>query len=140
MSIKVADDVRALLERVRDGGKLRKSERIRALESLELLNELTAPQLAQLLGVSTRTIRSDRAELRRRYEQAARDLALVGELYREWRITMSRIDQAIANENWKRVRALVERWGVVTSFFDRLQARGLEERIARLEETLGVGI
>lgn len=116
MSIKVDDELKAVLERVQQGSRLSKSERLRALEELEFFNTLSAPQLAKLLGVSVRTVRSDRAELRRRYQDAIKDLNLIGELHRQFQITLGRIDHAIEQGDYKRVRALGQRWAVCEGF------------------------
>jgi len=133
MGIKGTDELKAALERVRDGGKLRKSERVEALEHLELYNSISAAQAARLLGVSVRTIRSDRAALRRRYQEALKDADLLGELYRQWRISLERIDMAIEERDYKRVKALAQRWGVCEGFIKIAVPYQLDE-LAKLVE------
>jgi hypothetical protein len=87
------------------------------------------------LGVSERQVRRDRAKLRARYAQALRDMAIAGELYRQFEITLARMDQAIAQENYQRVRALALRWGVCESF-GRLAINYQLDEMARLIEEL----
>jgi hypothetical protein len=108
-------EIRTLLDRVKSGQRLREAERLELLEALDS-GEHTADQLAAMCGVSARQIRRDRAKLRERYAQALHDLAIAGELYRQFEITLARMDQAIAQENYQRVRALALRWGVVEGF------------------------
>jgi len=109
------NDVQMMLDQVKAGQRLRESDRLELLESLDD-GTRTASDLAKLLGVTERQIRRDRAKLRERYAKALQDLAIVGELYRQFQITLSRIDQAIEQENYQRVRALAARWGVVEGF------------------------
>jgi len=108
-------EVQTILDRVKAGERLRESDRLELLEALDD-GTRTAADLAKLLGVTERQIRRDRAKLRERYAQALHDFAIAGELYRQFQITLSRIDQAIEQENYQRVRALAARWGVVEGF------------------------
>jgi transcriptional antiterminator len=107
--------VETILDRVKAGERLRESERLELLESLDD-GTRTASDLAQLLGVSERQVRRDRAKLRERYAKALQDLALAGELFREYRATLERIDRAIAEGDYAKVRALAARWGVCEGF------------------------
>jgi transposase-like protein len=111
----MGDEIQTMLERVKAGERLREVDRLEALESLDS-GDYSAAELARLLGVSERQVRRDRAKLRERYAKALRDLAIVGELYRQFEITLARMDQAIAQENYQRVRALALRWGVCEGF------------------------
>jgi hypothetical protein len=108
-------EIRTLLDRVKAGQRLREAERLELLEALDS-GEYTADQLASMCGVSARQIRRDRAKLRARYAKALRDLAIAGEIFREYRATLERIDRAIAEGDYQRVRALAARWGVVEGF------------------------
>jgi transcriptional antiterminator len=109
------NDVQMMLDQVKAGERLREAERLELLEALDD-GTRTASDLAKLLGVSERQIRRDRAKLRERYAKALQDLAIAGELYRQFQITLARMDQAIAQENYQRVRALALRWGVCEGF------------------------
>jgi predicted transcriptional regulator len=108
-------EIRTLLDQVKAGQRLRESDRLELLESLDD-GTRTASDLAKLLGVTERQIRRDRAKLRERYAQALHDLAIAGELFREYRATLERIDRAISEGDYQRVRALAARWGVVEGF------------------------
>jgi len=108
-------EVQTILDRVKAGERLRESERLELLESLDD-GTRTASDLANLLGVTERQIRRDRAKLRERYAQALHDFAIAGEIFREYRATLERIDRAIADGDYQRVRALAARWGVVEGF------------------------
>jgi transcriptional antiterminator len=108
-------EIQTLLDRVKAGQRLRESERLELLESLDD-GTRTASDLAKLLGVSERQIRRDRAKLRERYAQALHDLAIAGELFREYRATLERIDRAIFEGDYQKVRALAARWGVCEGF------------------------
>jgi hypothetical protein len=108
-------EIRTLLDQVRAGGRLREAERLELLEALDD-GTRTAADLAKLLGVTERQIRRDRAKLRERYAQALHDLAIAGELFREYRATLERIDRAISEGDYQRVRALAARWGVCEGF------------------------
>lgn len=133
--MQIPSDVQALLDRVKSGGKLSESERLEALDALDRAGAYTATQLSQLLGVTDRQIRRDRAKLRKRYQQALRDLDLVGELYRQFEITIGRIDEAIVENNYQRVRALALRWGVCESFA-RIAFHFQIDELSRLVETI----
>jgi len=108
-------EIQTMLDRVRAGERLREAERLELLEALDS-GEYTADQLAAMCGVSARQIRRDRAKLRERYAKALRDLAIAGELFREYRATLERIDRAIFEGDYQKVRALALRWGVVEGF------------------------
>jgi hypothetical protein len=108
-------EIRTLLDRVKSGGRLREAERLDLLEALDT-GEYTADQLAAMCGVSARQIRRDRAKLRERYAKALQDLAIAGELFREYRATLERIDRAIFEGDYAKVRALALRWGVCEGF------------------------
>jgi predicted transcriptional regulator len=108
-------EIRTLLDQVKAGQRLRESDRLELLESLDD-GTRTASDLAKLLGVTERQIRRDRAKLRERYAQALHDLAIAGELFREYRATLERIDRAISEGDYQRVRALAARWGVCEGF------------------------
>jgi hypothetical protein len=109
------NEIQGMLDRVKAGQRLREAERLDLLEALDT-GEYTADQLAAMCGVSTRQIRRDRAKIRERYAKALRDLAIAGELFREYRATLERIDRAIAEGDYAKVRALAARWGVVEGF------------------------
>jgi transposase-like protein len=111
----MGDEIQTMVERVKAGERLREGERLEALESLDS-GDYSAAELARLLGVSERQVRRDRAKLRERYAKALRDFAIAGELFRQFEITLARMDQAIAQENYQRVRALALRWGVCEGF------------------------
>jgi DNA-binding transcriptional ArsR family regulator len=128
-------EIQAVLDRVKAGETLSESDRLEALDALERSGEYTAAQLAQLLGVTDRQIRRDRAKLRERYQQAMRDLNVVGELYRQFEITLSRMDQAIADGDYQRVRSLAMRWGVCESFA-RLAFNFQLDELSKLIETM----
>jgi hypothetical protein len=108
-------EVQTILDRVKAGERLRESDRLELLEALDD-GTRTAADLAKLLGVTERQIRRDRAKLRARYAQALQDLAIAGEIFREYRATLERIDRAIADGDYQRVRALAARWGVCEGF------------------------
>jgi hypothetical protein len=135
-------ELETLLERVRAGERLRESERLELLESLDD-GTRTAADLAKLLGVSERQVRRDRAKLRERYAKALQDLAIAGELYRQFQITLFRIDQAIEQENYQRVRALAARWGVCEGFgklaihYQLGEIEKLIEELKKLKERTG---
>jgi transposase-like protein len=130
----MGDEIQTMLERVKAGERLREVERLEALESLDS-GDYSAAELARLLGVSERQVRRDRAKLRERYAKALRDLAIAGELYRQFEITLARMDQAIAQENYQRVRALALRWGVCEGF-GKLAIQYQLDEMARLVEEL----
>jgi predicted DNA-binding transcriptional regulator YafY len=109
------NEIQAMLNRVKAGQRLRESDRLDLLESLDD-GTRTASDLAKLLAVTERQIRRDRAKLRARYAQALQDLAIAGEIFREYRATLERIDRAIADGDYQRVRALAARWGVCEGF------------------------
>jgi transposase-like protein len=132
--MQISSDVQSILARARAGERLSESDRLTALEALDT-GDYSAAQLAEMLGVSTRQIHRDRARLRERYQQALRDLNLVGELYRQFEITLARMDQAIAKEDYQRVRALALRWGVCESFA-RLAYNFQLDELARLVERI----
>ncbi len=134
--------VEALLKKAAQGKRLPDTERLLVVDALEARG-MSTPQIAQLLNVSDRTIRRDRQKLRElaRLEFLALDLA--GELWRQYRLTLERIDEAIARQDYKAVRALGTRWGVVDSFAKlatgfqlRDIAQVLEEARPKLEELL----
>jgi transposase-like protein len=128
------NDVQMMLDQVKAGRRLRESDRLELLESLDN-GDYSAAELARLLGVSERQVRRDRAKLRERYAKALRDLAIAGELYRQFEITLARMDQAIAQENYQRVRALALRWGVCEGF-GKLAIQYQLDEMARLVEEL----
>jgi transposase-like protein len=130
----MGDEIQTMLERVKAGERLREVDRLEALESLDS-GDYSAAELARLLGVSERQVRRDRAKLRERYAKALRDLAIAGELYRQFEITLARMDQAIAQENYQRVRALALRWGVCEGF-GKLAIQYQLDEMARLIEEL----
>jgi hypothetical protein len=127
-------ELETILDRVKAGERLKESERLELLEALDD-GTRTAAELAELLGVSERQVRRDRAKLRARYAQALRDLAIAGELYRQFEITLARMDQAIAKEDYQRVKALALRWGVCESF-GRLAINYQLDEMARLIDEL----
>jgi len=127
-------EIQTMLERVRAGERLREAERLELLEALDS-GEYTADQLAAMCGVSERQIRRDRAKLRERYAKALRDLAIAGELYRQFQITLSRIDRAISEGDYQKVRALAARWGVCEGF-GKLAIQYQLDEMARLVEEL----
>jgi predicted transcriptional regulator len=135
-------EVQTILDRVKAGERLRESERLELLESLDD-GTRTASDLAKLLGVTERQIRRDRAKLRERYAQALHDLAIAGELFREYRATLERIDRAISEGDYQRVRALAARWGVCEGFgklaihYQINEIEKLIEEIKRLKERAG---
>jgi len=140
--MQTGSEIQSILNRVKAGERLSESDRLEALAALDT-GEYSAAQLAELLGVSTRQIHRDRAKLRERYQQALRDLNLVGELYRQFEITLARMDQAIAQENYQRVKALALRWGVCESFARLAYSFQLDEfakLIERLKSVAGNGI
>jgi uncharacterized protein Yka (UPF0111/DUF47 family) len=135
-------EIRTLLDQVKAGQRLRESDRLELLESLDD-GTRTASDLAKLLGVTERQIRRDRAKLRERYAQALHDLAIAGELFREYRATLERIDRAISEGDYQRVRALAARWGVCEGFgklaihYQINEIEKLIEEIKRLKERAG---
>jgi len=137
-------ELETLLERVKAGQRLRESDRLELLESLDD-GTRTASDLAKLLAVTERQIRRDRAKLRERYAKALRDLAIAGELFREYRATLERIDRAIFEGDYQKVRALALRWGVVEGFgklavtYQLGEIEKLIEEIKKLKERAGAG-
>jgi len=110
-------ELNVVVERVKNGEQLSESDRLDALELIDLSGRhYSARELAQMLGVSERQIHRDRNKLRARYQQALKDLDLLGELHRQFQVTLARMDTAIAEGNDKRVRSLALRWGVCESF------------------------
>lgn len=131
----ISREAQALLDQVKANGRLSESDRLALLESLEHAGGYTTAQLSELLGVSERQIRRDRAKLRERYQQALKDLSLVGELYRQFSMTLARMDEAIAEADYQRVRCLALRWGVCESFA-RIAFNFQLDEIAKLVETV----
>lgn len=114
--MQIPPEIQVFLNRVKAGETLSQSDRLEALDTLDRVGGYTATQIAEMLGVSERQVRRDRAKLRERYQQSLKDLNLVGELHRQFEITLSRMDQAIAESDYQRVRSLALRWGVCESF------------------------
>ncbi|MBI1743886.1 hypothetical protein HYR54_12595 [Candidatus Acetothermia bacterium] len=139
----MAPEIQTLLDRVQAGEELHQSDRIEALEYLERTESLNATQLAAMLGVTTRQIARDRARLRARYQQALKDLDLIGELHRQWCITLERMDRAINSGDHPTVKSLSLRWGVCESFakigvnFQMDELAQLIERVKAKEATNG---
>ncbi len=131
-----------MLNRVKAGERLKESDRLDALEVLDS-GEFTAAELADLLGVSERQIKRDRAKLRARYQQALRDLNLIGELFKQFETTLYRMDQAIVAGDHKRVKSLALRWGVCESFARLAYSFQVEEfskLVDRIKSVAGNGI
>lgn len=126
----------ALLERVRRGESLATSDRLRALELLEeRYGMCSAAQLARLLGASERQIYRDRRMLRKRYAELARQLDIVGEGYRQFKISLSMIDARLASgalSEKERILYLRERRELIFGFLDRLTAFRLEDALRKL--------
>jgi hypothetical protein len=135
-------EIQTMLDRVKAGQRLREAERLELLEALDD-GTRTASDLAKLLGVSERQVRRDRAKLRERYAQALHDFAIAGEIFREYRATLERIDRAIAEGDYQRVRALAARWGVVEGFgklaihYQINEIEKVIEELKRLKERAG---
>jgi hypothetical protein len=135
-------EIQAMLDRVKAGQRLREAERLELLEALDS-GEYTADQLAAMCGVSARQIRRDRAKLRERYAKALQDLAIAGELFREYRATLERIDRAIFEGDYAKVRALAARWGVCEGFgklaihYQLGEIEKLIEELKKLKERAG---
>ena len=134
--------VEALLSRAAQGDRLSDTERLLVVDALEVQG-LSTQAIAKLLNVSDRTIRRDRQKLRELARLGFLTLDLAGELWRQYRLTLERIDEAIARQDYKAVRALGTRWGVVDSFsklaigFQLKEiAQVLEEARPKLEELL----
>lgn len=133
--MQISREIQALLDRAKAGERLSESDRLLVIDTLDHLGGYTTAQLSELLGVTDRQIRRDRAKLRERYQQALRDLNLVGELHRQFEITLSRIDQALAEDDHQRVKSLVLRWGVCESFA-RIAFNFQLDEIAKLVEAV----
>ena len=129
----IPDQIKQQLDGVRTGTPLRKSDRVELVDILDRQLGFTASQLADALGVSQRQIHRDRAALRRRYQQALKDLDLVGEIHRQFQITLERMDAAIQRDDHSRVRSLAMRWGVCESF-TKIGLNFQLDEIARLVE------
>jgi len=106
--------VEAIVQRARQGVKLSVADRLRVLDALD--GDYTSYELAAMLNVSVRTVRRDRARLRALASREFEILDLAGELWREYRYTLERIDEALRHGDHKAVRSLALRWGVVDSF------------------------
>jgi len=106
--------VEAIVQRARQGVKLSVADRLRVLDALD--GDYTSYELAAMLNVSVRTVRRDRARLRALASREFEILDLAGELWREYRYTLERIDEALRRGDHKAVRSLALRWGVVDSF------------------------
>jgi len=106
--------VEAIVQRARQGVKLSVADRLRVLDALD--GDYTSYELAAMLNVSVRTVRRDRARLRALASREFEILDLAGEIWREYRYTLERIDEALRRGDHKAVRSLALRWGVVDSF------------------------
>jgi len=128
-------ELKAILKRVSDGEAASKDDRLFALDELLLQRSATNQQLAQVLGVTERQIRRDKAELRERWQTAIRDKHLIGQLYGEWQATLARMDLAIEAADYKKAKALAGRWSVVEGFA-RIAITAQLDSIAELIEQL----
>jgi|GEM_PF-1457255 len=125
--------IEALLAKASQGQGLSETERLIVVDALEVQG-LSTQAIAKLLNVSDRTIRRDRQKLRElaRLEFLALDLA--GELWRQYRLTLERVDEALARGDHKAVKSLGVRWGIVDSFAKLTTGLQLKEISQVLEE------
>jgi hypothetical protein len=126
--------VEAIVQRAQRGEKLSVTDRLRVLDALD--SDHTTHELAAMLNVSVRTVRRDRARLRALAAREFESFDLAGELWREYRYTLERIDEAIRRGDHKAVRSLALRWGVVDSFAKLavgIRVKELAELLERLK-------
>jgi hypothetical protein len=105
-----------ILQKAATGDRLSEVERLWALDALDAEGRHSTHELAKLLSVSDRQIRRDREKLRKLARLEFQSLDLAGEIWRQYRYTLERIDEAIKRQDHKSVRSLALRWGVVDSF------------------------
>lgn len=129
--------IKKLIEKVKNGDKLRKDERLRTLRYLLQREDKTTSELADLFGVSERTVLRDRKEIRQEISTELLDsYGLAGELFLQYRRTLSEL-KGIINEtgedmNVKRL-ALKDRWRAAYDFYRIVKDQELEKRIEVLE-------
>lgn len=134
-----AKSVESILQRAQAGAKLSVTDRLRALDALD--TEHTTREIAALLGVSVRTVRRDRQRLRALARREFENFDIAGEIWREYRYTLERIDEAIRRQDHKAVRSLALRWGVVDSFAKLaagLKLSEIDDLIEKLREKAAV--
>lgn len=133
--LSVDAELKALLDRVKSGKTLSASDRLRALELLEEEGVLSAAQLAQMLGVSVRQIHRDRANLRKKYQELALSLDLLGEAFRGYTVQMAILNRRLADESLDdrlRLSYLRERRELLFGFLDRFAAFRLEDALRKI--------
>ena len=133
MSVK---ELKVLAEEKRNGsGKVSKDDRVKLLIEYDPVGDLSAKQLAELFGVSSRQIQYDRQDVKEELAIQAKSEELLGEAYSQYRNTLSRMDQAIEEENWQKVLALKRRFGIVQNYLNFALPYQLEDLADMLSET-----
>lgn len=130
-----------LIEKAKNGDKLRKPQRLAAIRYLLEKRDMTNKELADIFNVSGRTISRDRKRLRQSLnEELLNSYGLAGDLFLEYRRTvhkLNELEKEIMEANERRF-VLKDRWKVCIDFFDRVRDMNLEQRIRNLEEAVGI--
>ena len=130
-------DTETLIQRAKQGERLTKDQRQKALRSmLEENGHHSNGELAGLFNVTERTIYKDRREIRQQLTtKMLGDYGLPGHLWTRYRQTINELNklQDRAEDPGELRKTVKDRWKTTVDFYDRVIDAKVLERIRELE-------